>query len=92
MNKIMRKLGMVLMASAAFTVAGHIFQHCVGNEANTLVTCSVCQSIHGASAHAAAPAVAEFVFLREAAFLLLPGYSFSPVRLERSRAPPVLFS
>jgi len=92
MKEIARKLGIVFMLSAAFAVAGHIFQHCTGYSANALITCSVCQSISGTSVHAAPPAAADLVFLRDAAPLPLPGYSFSPLQPERSRAPPVFFS
>ena len=79
--------------AAALTVAGHIFQHCTANSAETLNDCRVCQSIMAASTHSAQPVKAELVFLRDAALPIIPDYFFLTAGSDLSRAPPhALFS
>ena len=71
-----QRFGLLLMFTAALAVAGHIFQHCTANPAETLNDCRVCQSIMAASTHAAQPSVSELVFLRDAALTVIPDYFF----------------
>lgn len=92
MKRIAQKFGLTLMLAAAFTVAAHVFQHCVSYSEDTLGDCRVCQSIMAASAHAAAPAEAELVFVRDAVPPATPSYHFSPAAPSQSRAPPSAFS
>lgn len=91
MKRIAQKFGIMLMLAASLAVAGHIFQHCLANPPDTLINCSVCQSIMASSVHAATPDEVEFVFLCAAIQSITPDHSSLHNAADQSRAPPPVF-
>lgn len=91
MKNIARKLGLLVLLAAAFTVAGHIYEHCNVLTAGSYASCGLCGDIQGASAHAVPRVDAALVLLFTEPPRALPAVSAEKVLSEVSRAPPGAF-
>jgi hypothetical protein len=88
MKNIVRRLGLLMLMTAAFTVAGHIYEHCTAATAGSFVACSLCNDIQGTSVDAAPQVDAALVLLFVEPFRLHAGVSAEILLSEISRAPP----
>lgn len=88
MRSLIRNFGLFVLLGAAFTAAGHIYEHCAAATAGTYAGCSVCSDMLGASVDAAPSVDAGLVFL---GFTPLQQSSIPQavsILDEASRAPP----
>lgn len=91
MNNFVRKFGLLLLMTTALTVAGHVYEHCSAATADSLITCSLCNDIQGASVDAAPQVDAGLTLLFTEPDRAFAGISAENILSEVSRAPPGAF-
>ena len=91
MKNCVRKFGLLLLMTTALTVAGHVYEHCSAVTADSLITCSLCNDIQGASVDAAPQVDAGLILLFTEPARAFAGLSAENILSEISRAPPGAF-